>query len=321
MTDPTTTTSQPAPETEVEGIPGGTPSRKAWRRFCRNRPALLSMVVLGLVLAFMGIWSLWSPYSATQLSEAQFESPGSLYWLGTDAHGRDVLTRLIYGARISLVVGLLGAGLSLIIGVTWGATAGYLGGHWDNLMMRVVDVLYSVPSIIFVVVFMATFEIAFKEWLESIAATPQATLVRLGSLVLALGGISWLTMARIVRGQVLALRSRSFIEASRALGASHFRILWKHILPNITGVVIVYLTLTIPSIILYESFLSYLGLGIQPPMASWGSLIADGTQQLNSIRIYWWLIVFPALMLVVSLLSLNFLGDGLRDALAPEGSR
>jgi peptide/nickel transport system permease protein/oligopeptide transport system permease protein len=293
----------------------------AWRRFCRNRPALVSLVVLGLVLAFMLAWSFGSPYTPTALSDAQFQPPGTQYWLGTDAHGRDLLTRLVYGARISLVVGLLGAGLSLVIGVTWGATAGYVGGHWDNLMMRAVDVLYSVPSIIFVVVFMTTFEIACQEWLESTAGTPQATLMRLGSLVLALGGISWLTMARIVRGQVLALRSRSFIEASRALGAGHLHILRQHILPNILGVVLVYLTLTIPSIILYESFLSYLGLGIQPPMASWGSLIADGASQLNPVRIYWWLIVFPSLMLVATLLSLNFLGDGLRDALDPGASR
>jgi ABC-type dipeptide/oligopeptide/nickel transport system permease subunit len=189
-----------------------------------------------------------------------------------------------------------------------------MGGRVDGLMMRFVDILYSLPSIIFVVVLITTLEAGLKVWLARIGSPGLATLARLLFLFVGLGAVSWLTMARIVRGQVLSLRQRPFVEASRALGASHTRILLRHILPNTFGVVIVYLTLTVPTIILYESFLSYLGLGIQPPMASWGSLIAEGADQINPIRIYWWLIVFPGGLLVTALLALNFLGDGLRDA-------
>jgi peptide/nickel transport system permease protein/oligopeptide transport system permease protein len=284
--------------------------------------ALMGLVVLG--------WPLVSDYGATELSEAQFQPPSPRHWCGTDVHGRDVLTRLVYGARISLLVGLVGAGVSLVIGVSWGAVAGYVGGRWDNIMMRVVDVLYTLPSIVFVIVLITTLDVylqgvlgAIGNWLGGVSSVPAAggaplgVLSRLFFLFVGLGAVSWLTMARIVRGQVMSLRHRSFVDASLALGASHGRILFRHILPNVSGVIIVYLTLTIPSIILYESFLSYLGLGIQPPMASWGSLIAEGAEQLNPIRIYWWLIVFPAGMLVSTLLALNFVGDGLREVLDP----
>jgi peptide/nickel transport system permease protein/oligopeptide transport system permease protein len=214
----------------------------------------------------------------------------------------------------------VGAGVSLVIGVCWGAVAGYVGGRWDNWMMRLVDILYSLPAIVFVIVLITTLDGLLKKFFlkrfggvgETLAsATP------LFFLFVGLGAVSWLTMARIVRGQVLSLRQRPFVAASRALGASNYRILRYHILPNIYGVILVYLTLTIPSIILYESFLSFLGLGIQPPMASWGSLIAEGAQQLNPIRLYWWLLFFPAASLVSTLLALNFVGDGLRDAWEP----
>jgi ABC-type dipeptide/oligopeptide/nickel transport system permease subunit len=261
----------------------------------------------------------FSPYRANATSDAQFQPPGARHWLGTDVHGRDLLTRICYGAQISLLVGAVGTGVSLIIGVTWGAVAGYLGGRVDALMMRVVDILYALPSIVFVIVLITTVEALFKRWCGRIVSFDSNVSVRLLFLCLGLGAVSWLTMARIVRGQVLSLRHRNFVDASRALGASHTRLLWRHILPNALGVIIVYLTLTVPVVILYESFLSYLGLGIQPPMASWGSLIAEGAQQLNPIRIYWWLIVFPATTLVAALLALNFVGDGLRDALDPRG--
>ena len=181
-------------------------------------------------------------------------------------------------------------------------------------MMRVVDVLYSLPNIIFVIVLIATFEDPLKDWLAAHQINLSA---RLLLLFVGLGSISWLTMSRIVRGQVLSLRTRPFVEASRALGASHTRILLRHILPNVYGIIITYLTLTVPSILLYESFLSYLGLGIQPPQSSLGSLIAEGAAQINSIRIYWWMIVFPGLTLASTLLALGFLGDGLRDAWDP----
>ena len=217
----------------------------------------------------------------------------------------------------------VGAGVAFVIGVLWGAIAGYVGGRWDNLMMRFVDVLYSLPSIVFVIVLITTLSELAKTWFATSFGKlgPQlAASTPIIFLFAGLGAVSWLTMARIVRGQVLTLRQRSFVAASRALGASHLRLLGCHILPNVYGIIIVYLTLTVPSIILYESFLSYLGLGVQPPMASWGTLIAEGASQLNPVRIYWWLIMFPASMLVLTLLSLNFLGDGLRDAFEPRQS-
>jgi oligopeptide transport system permease protein len=208
----------------------------------------------------------------------------------------------------------VGAAVSLVIGVLWGAIAGYAGGRVDSAMMRFVDILYSLPSIIFVIVLITTLEGVVKSWLSSAGSPALVGSSRLLFLFVGLGAVSWLTMARIVRGQVLSLRERGFVEASRALGAGPAHILARHIIPNTLGVVIVYLTLTVPAIILYESFLSYLGLGIQPPMGSWGSLIAEGADQMNPIRIYWWLIAFPGGFLVTTLLALNFLGDGLRDA-------
>ena len=253
-------------------------------------------------------------HSPDRLTDDQFQPPGPAHWFGTDVHGRDLFSRVLSGARISLLVGLVGAGVSLVIGVLWGAIAGYAGGRTDSLMMRFVDILYSLPSIIFVIVLITTLEGALKNALAAIGFSALNTSARLLFLFVGLGAVSWLTMARIVRGQVLSLRNRAFVEASRALGAGPVRILARHIIPNVLGVVIVYLALTVPAIILYESFLSYLGLGIQPPMASWGSLIAEGADQMNPIRIYWWLIVFPGGVLVSTLLALNFLGDGLRDA-------
>jgi peptide/nickel transport system permease protein/oligopeptide transport system permease protein len=249
-----------------------------------------------------------------RVSDEQFRPPSLKHWFGTDVHGRDLLSRVLYGAQVSLLVGIVGAAVSLVIGVLWGAVAGYCGGRIDGIMMRIVDILYSLPSIIFVIVLVTVMEGMLKHWLSRIGVTGLEVSARLLLLVVGLGAVSWLTMARIVRGQVLSLRRRAFVEASRALGAGPIRILAHHIIPNTLGVVIVYLTLTVPAIILYESFLSYLGLGIQPPMASWGSLIAEGADQINPIRIYWWLLAFPAGFLVTTLLALNFLGDGLRDA-------
>ena len=220
----------------------------------------------------------------------------------------------MFGAQISLLVGIVGALVSLVIGVLWGAIAGYVGGRVDNALMRIVDILYSLPTIIFVIVLIATFGEMLKQS-HFIAGSPALQgALRVVLLFVGLGAVSWLTMARIVRGQVLSLRTRAFVEASRALGGGPARILARHIIPNMFGVVITYLALTMPAIVLYESFLSYLGLGVQPPMASWGTLIAEGVGQINPIRIYWWLIVFPGGVLVTTLLALNFLGDGLRDA-------
>jgi peptide/nickel transport system permease protein/oligopeptide transport system permease protein len=255
-----------------------------------------------------------SDYQPDQVSADQFANPGGKHWFGTDVHGRDLFSRVLFGTQISLLVGIVGAGVSLFIGVLWGAVAGYVGGRTDSFMMRIVDILYSMPSIILVIVLITTFETLLKSWLGRLGLGNLGNSARLLLLFIGLGAVSWLTMARIVRGQVLSLKQRPFVEASRALGAGPLRILMRQIVPNTLGVVIVYLTLTIPAVILYESFLSYLGLGIQPPMASLGSLIAEGADQINPVRIYWWLIAFPGGFLVITLLALTFVGDGLRDA-------
>ena len=297
------------------------PGNRAWVRFRRNPPAMISLIFLAVLLGLVVVWPWVAPYPYEKVSEAQFQGPSGKHWFGTDVHGRDLLTRVFFGARISLMVGAVGAGVALIIGVTWGAVAGYIGGRIDSVLMRTVDILYSMPSIVFVVVLITTLQEATRRSLARIAGEGVASWTPTVLLLAGLGAVSWLTMARIVRGQVLSLRNRAFVHASIALGASHTRILLRHIVPNIAGIVIVYLALTVPTVILYESFLSYLGMGIQPPMASWGSLLAEGTSQLNFVRVYWWLLVIPGGLLVMTLLALNFLGDGLRDALDPKDVR
>lgn len=294
------------------------PRVRAWRRFRRNKPALAGLVFVVVLAALVVVWPWVTSFPPNAVSDAQFQSPGSEHWFGTDVHGRDLLARTMDGARISLLVGAVGAGVSLVIGVLWGAIAGYVGGRTDEFMMRFVDILYALPSIIFVIVLVTTLEATVK---SLVGNSPFGVSLRLLFLFVGLGAVSWLTMARIVRGQVLSLRHRQFVDATRSLGGTHARILFRHILPNTVGVIIVYLTLTVPSVILYESFLSFLGLGIQPPMASWGSLISEGAQQLNPIRIYWWLLAFPCAMLIATLLALNFVGDGLRDACDPRDDR
>jgi len=299
------------------------PGQRAMNRFKKNRPAVVSAWYLVLLLAVIIAWPALLAFSGAdfaklhnpdQLSDGQFLPPNAQHWFGTDVHGRDVFSRTLYGAQISLLVGFFGAAVSLVIGVLWGAVAGYFGGRVDSVLMRLVDVLYSLPSIIFVIVLIMTVGEKIRQ-LPVIEHSPGASsTLRVVLVFTGLGAISWLTMARIVRGQVLSLRSRAFVEASRTLGAGTRRILLRHIIPNTFGVVITYVALTIPAIILYESFLSYLGLGVEPPMASWGTLIAEGVEQINPIRIYWWLIAFPGGVLVSTLLALNFLGDGLRDA-------
>ena len=299
------------------------PEQRAWRRFKKNRAAMLSASFLVLLLIAIVAWPVALKVSGAhfaqlhnpnELSDAQFMPPDAQHWFGTDMHGRDLFSRVLFGAQISLLVGVVGTLVSLVIGVLWGAIAGYVGGRVDSALMRIVDVLYSLPSIIFVIVLITTVGEMLKQS-HLVQQSPAAEgALRVVLLFVGLGAISWLTMARIVRGQVLSLRTRPFVEASRTLGAGSPRILFRHIIPNIFGVVITYLALTMPAIILYESFLSYLGLGVQPPMASWGTLISEGVSQINPIRIYWWLIVFPGGVLVATLLALNFLGDGLRDA-------
>jgi peptide/nickel transport system permease protein/oligopeptide transport system permease protein len=275
------------------------PGKRAWRRFKRNRAAVVSAWFLVFLLAAILAWPVMlqmagshfaQMHNPDSLSDNQFDPPDAQHWFGTDVHGRDLFSRVLFGAQISLLVGVVGAGVSLVIGVLWGAVAGYVGGRVDSFLMRIVDVLYSLPSIIFVIVLITTLGELLKQshFIQNSPALAGALRVTL--LFVGLGAVSWLTMARIVRGQVLSLRTRAFVEASRALGGGPVRILARHIIPNIFGIVITYLALTMPAIILYESFLSYLGLGVQPPMASWGTLIAEGVSQINSIRIYWWLI-------------------------------
>ncbi|HEX3601683.1 MAG TPA: ABC transporter permease subunit [Lacipirellulaceae bacterium] len=232
---------------------------------------------------------------------------------GRDQFGRDVLSRVFWGARISIIVGLVATFVSLVIGVTYGAIAGYVGGWLDEVMMRFVDILYSIPFI-FVVIFLITIlgEDHTKAWLESWGID------RITIFYFVVGAIYWLTMARVVRGQVISLRTEPFIEAAQSIGARQSRIIWRHILPNLLSVVIVYLTLTIPRVMLFEAFLSFLGLGVEPPDVSWGLLANEGIKVITPIKIYWWLIVFPSLALGITLYALNFLGDGLRDALDPK---
>jgi oligopeptide transport system permease protein len=325
----TDTLSHPMGEGRGEGFSRHiSPGKQAWQRFKLNHLAVISAWYLALLLVLVIGWPValkvanWfgpagvafaQNHDPDQLSNAQFVTPDAQHWFGTDMHGRDVFSRCLSGAQISLLVGFVGAVVSLVIGVLWGAIAGYVGGRVDSALMRIVDILYSLPTIIFVIVLLTTLGTLLKEspLVQQSAFCGREMQILL--LFVGLGAVSWLTMARIVRGQVLSLRTRPFVEASRSLGAGTKRILARHIIPNIFGVVITYIALTVPAIVLYESFLSYLGLGVQPPMASWGTLIAEGVSEINPIRIYWWLIAFPGGLLVATLLAFNFLGDGLRD--------
>jgi len=292
--------------------------RDAWRRLLKNKLAVIGLVIV----AILTLASLLGPpiikattgftydYIPREVELLKSFPPfrgvdGKFSWthpMGTDNSGRDLLARVLLGGRISLMVGIISTFVSLVIGISYGAISGYLGGRVDMLMMRAVDVLYSLPFIILVIVLLAMFR----------SNTPVGQMVL---LFLALGAVSWLTMARIVRGQVLSLKNQEFVLAARATGVGTLQIIFRHLVPNALGPVIVYATLTVPAVMLQEAFLSFLGFGVQPPYASWGSLAADGIQNL---AIFPWQLIFPGLTMALMLFSLNFVGDGLRDALDPQ---
>jgi oligopeptide transport system permease protein len=272
----------------------------ARRRLFRNRLAVASVVVLAVVALVSVVGPLVAPHPFDEIYWDRIDAPPDLaagHFFGTDGNGRDLFARVLHGGRISLMVGIVATAVSLLIGVTYGAVAGYFGGRADAFMMRVVDVLYALPFMFFVILLMVYFG-------RSIVL-----------IFIAIGAVEWLTMARIVRGQALSLKARAFVEAARAAGAGDLAIVRRHIIPNALGPVIVYATLTVPQVILVESFLSFLGLGVQEPMTSWGVLIAEGARQMESAP---WTLLFPATFLALTLFCLNFIGDGLRDALDPK---
>tara|TARA_B100000902_G_scaffold26690_1_gene32140 strand:+ start:6409 stop:7263 length:855 start_codon:yes stop_codon:yes gene_type:complete len=270
----------------------------AWRRLLANKAALAGGIIL-LVLIVLAIFAPWiAPHSYSyQNLDLGAQPPSSNFLLGTDTLGRDLFSRILYGARVSLLVGFVATGVALIIGVSWGIIAGYFGGRVDSVMMRIVDVLYGLPFIIFIILLMVIF--GRNIWL----------------LFGAIGAVEWLTMARIVRGQVLTIKNQEYVLAAQAMGVTNMQMFRKHIFPNILGPIAVYATLTIPQVMLLEAFLSFLGLGIQPPMSSWGTLIRYGVESMEE---YSWLLIYPGLTFTITLFALNFFGDGLRDALDPK---
>jgi oligopeptide transport system permease protein len=291
-----------------------TQGRSLWidarRRLFSNRAATVSMIVLAVIALTASLAPVLSQYSYQSQNwnvvscspdwwpdSAVMCNAGGTHWFGTDSVGRDLFVRVLYGARVSLSVGMVATLVSLLIGVFYGAVAGYAGGNVDEIMMRIVDILYSLPFIFFVIILMVMFHRNFF------------------LLFVAIGAVEWLTMARIVRGQTLSIKQKEFIEAARAAGVGPAAIVLRHIIPNLLGPVVVYVTLTIPNVILAESFLSFLGLGVQEPLTSWGVLIKEGADQMEIAP---WALIFPALFMAVTLFCFNFIGDGLRDALDPK---
>lgn len=282
-----------------------------WPRFRRHRAGVAGLAVLVTMAAACFGTLGWSAQAMreTSLTQAR-QAPCLRHPLGTDELGRSMLARTLYGGAISLSLGLLAAGVAVGIGTLYGAVAGYVGGRWDAWMMRLVDVLYALPSLLLVMLLTVSLGAQLERW-----HLMGAEWSRFVVLAVAIGGVSWLTVARVVRGQVLSLREQPFIEAARALGIPQRSILLRHMLPNVIGHVIVFATLTVPQAILQESFLSFLGVGVQPPQATWGSLAADGVRLLSPVEFAWWLLAAPCVPLSVTLLALSFVGDGLRDAL------
>ena len=312
----------------TETVKGTSLWRDAWRRLLKNKLAVFGLVVMVIMVIAVTIgpaiirWT--TGYTADYIpSEGGLikSFPPSLdHPMGTDEAGRDLLARVLQGGRISLMVGVISTIVSLIVGVSYGAIAGYMGGKIDNLMMRIVDIIYAIPYILIVIVLLSVFSGQnTPSWIQSLATTfggaGNQGLSQIFLLFFALGLVSWLTMARVVRGQILSLKNQEFVLAARATGVSTPNIIFRHLVPNTLGPVIIYATLTIPSVMLTEAFLSFLGLGVQAPYASWGSLASDG---IKNIAIYPWQLIFPGVTMALTLFSLNFLGDGLRDALDPQ---
>ena len=297
MTDSATPVS-----TIAEAMPKGVSLwQDAWVRLKKNKLAMIGLFILCIVILVCALAPFIMPYGYEEQNlRLGAVAPNATHWLGTDTFGRDLLTRIVYGGRVSLSVGFIATAVALLVGVTYGAIAGYFGGRIDAVMMRLVDIFYALPFMIFIILLMVVFG------------------RNLFLLFLALGAVEWLTMARIVRGQVQSLRQQEYIEAAISLGLGPAAIIFRHVIPNVLGPVVVYTTLTIPQVMLLEAFLSFLGLGIQPPMSSWGLLISYGVESMEE---YPWLLILPGVALSITLFALNFLGDGLRDALDPKASK
>ena len=306
------------PTTRLDQIEQGTSLGKdAWLRLRKNKLAMASLILFVFIalLCFMGPFFGVQDPTATHL-DAKSQPPNKDFLLGSEHLGRDILSRILYGGQVSLIVGFIATFVSLIIGVSYGAIAGYIGGRTDAIMMRIVDVLYALPFMLIVIILTATFSDALQD-IEFLHAMKEKSKVFEPDLLLlffAIGFVEWLTMARIVRSQIITLKKQEFVEAAVSLGLSHKRIIFRHLIPNVFGSIIVYTTLTVPSVMRLEAILSFLGLGVKPPNSSWGSLIKEGADRMYSDP---WLLVFPALFFSLTIFSLNFLGDGLRDALDP----
>ena len=309
-----------------EVVKGTSLWKDAWKRLLKNKLAVFGLIVMAFMLVAVIIgpsiiyWTTgFTPSYIPENSDLIKSMPPSLqHPMGTDEAGRDLLARVLQGGRISLMVGVISTLVSLIVGVSYGAVAGYLGGRVDDVMMRIVDIIYAIPYILIVIVLLSVFGgDNTPDWIETLSGLfgGGAGLNQIFLLFFALGLVSWLTMARVVRGQILTLKNQEFVLAARATGVSTFSIIFKHLVPNALGPVIVYATLTIPSVMLTEAFLSFLGIGVQAPYASWGSLCADG---IKNIAIFPWQLIFPGVTMALTLFSLNFLGDGIRDALDPQ---
>jgi len=271
----------------------------AWHRLKRNKAAVAGVLILLFIGLLVTIGPMLNPWDHEIPDWDHYSTPPSMetgHLMGTDALGRDLFERVMVGGRISLLVGIIATLVSLVIGVTYGAVAGYIGGRLDNWMMRAVDAIYALPFMFFVILLMVVFG------------------RNIFLIFVAIGAVNWLDMARIVRGQTLSLKNKDFIEAARVSGATEWNVISRHIIPNLLGVVVVYVSLTIPQVILVESFLSFLGLGVQEPLTSWGALVNEGAQELETAP---WSLLFPATFLAATLFAFNFLGDGLRDALDP----